>query len=162
MLKDRIIRLVMPFLVVVFSALYLQATTQPQASAEQTLWRIEHAYWNYVQDNDLPAYRNLWHKDFLGWPSVSAAPVHKEHITDWITTQTSKGLAFKTVEFKPAAIQVEGDVAVTYYWITYKWLGKDGNGEPHTIRVTHTWIRDATDWHIIGGMSMPEAANPSK
>src|SRR5437660_12671850 len=94
----------------------------------------------------------LWHRDFPGWPSVNAAPVHKDHITDWITAQTSRGLAFKIVEFKPAAIQVNDDVAVTCYWITYKCLDKNGNGAAHTLRITHTLLREGQDWHIIGGM----------
>ena len=156
-------RIVLPFLLVAFLMVSLRGTTQTQASEnEQTLWNLEHTYWNYVQDNDLPGYLGLWHKDFLGWPSVNAAPVHKDHITDWITAQTSKGLAFKIVEFKPAAIQVNDDVAVTCYWITYKWLDKDGNGAAHTLRITHTLLRDRKDWHIIGGMSMPEGANAQK
>jgi len=131
---------------------------QAQGSdAEQTLWNLEHQYWRYVEGNDLQNYLGLWHKDFLGWPSMSAAPVGKDHITDWITSQTSKGLAFKTLDFKPAAIQVTGDVAVTCYWITYKWSEKDGNGTTRTLRVTHTWLKDGKDWLIIGGMSMAEA-----
>lgn len=129
---------------------------------EQTLWNLEHAYWRYVQDNDLPAYLGQWHKDFLGWPSVNPAPVRKDHITDWITSQTSKGLVFKSVAFKPAAIQMTGDVVVACYWVTYKWLAKDGPGEAHTFRVTHTWIKNGKDWQIIGGMSMPEPAIPQK
>lgn len=36
---------------------------------------------------------SLWHKDFLDWPSVTGVPLHKDHITDWITSQTSPGLA---------------------------------------------------------------------
>ena len=129
---------------------------------EQTLWNLERAYWRFVQDNDLSAYSNLWHKDFLGWPSVSAVPVHKNHITDWITAQTSKGLVFKTGEFKPAAIQVTGDVATVYYWITLKWVDKDGNGPAHTLRITHAWLKTGDDWRIIGGMSMPEPETPRK
>src|SRR6266550_2485174 len=85
---------------------------------QQTLWNLEHAYWQYVEKNDLGGYSNLWHEDFLGWPSVSSAPVRKDHITDWITSQTSKGLAFKAGEFKPAGIQVTGDVAFACYWVT--------------------------------------------
>src|SRR5881398_3983199 len=127
---------------------------------EQTVWNLEHAYWHYVESNDLAAYSNLWHKDFLGWPSVSAAPVDKDHITDWITSQTSKGLAFKTGEFKPASIQVTEDVAVACYWITFKWLDKDGNGAANTIRITHVWLRTGNDWRIKGGMSMPEPDTP--
>jgi len=129
---------------------------------EQTLWNLERAYWRYVQDNDLSAYSNLWHKDFLGWPSVNAAPVHKDHITEWITSQTRKGLVFKTGEFKPAAIQVTGDVAMACYWITFKWLDKDGNGTVRTLRITHAWLKTGNDWQIIGGMSMPEPETPRK
>ena len=68
---------------------------QAQGSAdEQALWKLEQNYWRYVQENDLAAYATLWHERFLGWPSVSPVPVHKDHITDWITAQTSKGLKF--------------------------------------------------------------------
>lgn len=84
----------------------------PASENEQTVWNLEHSYWHYVQENNLPAYLSLWHEGFLGWPSVNDAPVHKDHITDWITSQTSKGLTFKLVEFKPAAIQVNGDTVV--------------------------------------------------
>ncbi len=123
---------------------------------EQTLWDLEHAYWRYVQDHDLSSYSNLWHERFLGWPSVSAAPVHKDHITDWITAQTSKGLVFKTDEVKPASIQVTGDVAMVCYWITFRWLDHEGKGAAQTVRITHAWLKTANDWRIIGGMSMPE------
>jgi ketosteroid isomerase-like protein len=146
-------------------AALLTVPSQSQTEAandEQALWNLEHSYWNFVQKNDLPAYLGLWHKNFVGWPSVSAAPVHKDHITDWITSQTSKGLALKAIEFKPAAVQVTGNVAVTYYWMTYKWTDQAGKGETRTIRVTHTLVRDGSRWHIIGGMSMLEGSNPPK
>jgi len=126
------------------------------STAEQALWDLEHDYWRYVQDNDLSSYSNLWHERFLGWPSVNAAPVHKDHITDWITAQTSKDLVFKTDELKPASIQVTGDVAVVCYWITFQWLDKAGKGAAQTIRITHAWQKTADGWRIIGGMSMPE------
>jgi ketosteroid isomerase-like protein len=129
---------------------------------EQALWKLERAYWRYVQDNNLTAYLRQWHKDFVGWPSVSAAPVHKDHITDWITSRTSKGLTFKPGEFKPAALQITDDVAVAYYWMSYKWEAKDGTGEAYTTRVTHTWIKNGEDWQIIGGMSALEPATSQK
>jgi ketosteroid isomerase-like protein len=141
------------------------ASAVPTPSQEpkdaQTIWNLERAYWRYVQENDLSAYSDLWHKDFLGWPSVSATPVHKDHITDWITSQTSKGLAFRTGELKPAAIEVTGDVAMVGYWVTFSWVDKDGKGEAHTIRITHAWLKTGDDWRIIGGMSMPVPDNPS-
>lgn len=135
-----------------------QSIPAQSSNIEQKIWNLEHDYWRYVRDNNLAAYLNLWNKDFLGWPSVSASPVGKGHITDWITSQTAKGLAFKSIEFKPAKIQVTGDVAVACYWITGQWLDKDGKGSAHTFRITHTWLKDGKDWRIIGGMSMPEPA----
>ena len=140
-------------------------SSEPTSSSEddeRALWDLERAYWRYVENNDLAAYSALWHNDFLGWPSISSVPVRKDHVIDWITTQTSKGLAFRTVEFKPAAIQVTGDVAFACYWITFRWMDKDGRGTPHTFRITHAWVRSGKDWHIIGGMSMPEPENPAK
>jgi ketosteroid isomerase-like protein len=138
------------------------ASPSPASGDERTLWDLERAYWRYVENNDLAAYSDLWHKDFLGWPAVSSVPVHKDHITDWITSQTSKGLVFKTVEFKPAEIQLSGDVAFACYWVTSKWVDKDGVGEPHIFRITHAWLRRGKDWRIIGGMSMPEPESSAK
>lgn len=127
-------------------------------STEQTIWNLEHDYWRYVQDNNLAGYRSLWHSSFLGWPAVSAAPLGKDHITDWITSQTAKDLTFKSGAFKPAKIQVTGEIAVACYWITSAWVDKGGKGDSHTLRITHTWLKDGNDWRIIGGMSMPEPA----
>jgi len=112
-----------------------EATSPSQASSdEQTLWGLERAYWRYVEHNDLAAYSDLWHKDFLGWPSVNASPVRKDHITDWITSQTAKGLAFKTVEFKPAAIQITGDVAFACYFPYHTCMASQRKGLAH-----HRW-----------------------
>jgi ketosteroid isomerase-like protein len=142
-------------------AISSQGTTMSQASStEEKIWRLEHAYWQYVQDNNLVAYRALWHQDFVGWPSVSAAPVTKDHITDWITSQTSKGMSFKAGDLKPAAIHVTGNITVAYYWISHKFVDKDGNGDAHAYRISHTWVKVGNDWQIIGGMSMLETAAP--
>jgi len=140
-----------------------EPTTPAQASSdEHTIWNLEHAYWQYVEKNDLAGYSNLWHEDFLGWPSISFVPVGKDQITDWITSQNSKGLTFKAGEFKPAAIKITGDFAFTCYWITLRWVDKRGEGAAHTLRITHAWVRSGKDWRIIGGMSMPEPESPAR
>jgi len=165
MLRFRKSLLLRVVLSLVMSALLLTlgGRTQAQTSeSEQAVWKLERTYWQYVQANDLTGYRNLWNKNFLGWPSMSETPVHKDHITDWITSQTAKGFSFAASEFRPAAIQATGDTVVACYWMTYEWKDKDGKGEAHTIRVIHTWVRDGKDWRIIGGMSMPIQAAPSK
>ena len=80
--------------ITLFLALTATALGQNSAKDEAQIWELEKAYWQYVKDNDLEKYRALWHENFLGWPFVNPAPVRKDHITDWITANTSKESAF--------------------------------------------------------------------
>lgn len=127
-----------------------------QTPAEKSVWKLERAYWSYVKALDLKSYRALWHQDFVGWPSVSDRPEHKDHITDWITDQSGKGLRLKSFKLEPAASQATADIVITHYWITIIWAGKGVEQPPSTLRITHTWIRVGNNWQIIGGMSSPE------
>jgi Domain of unknown function (DUF4440) len=138
------------------SLLSSDGPAQAATSDEQTVWNLEHSYWHFVETNDLASYRNLWHDNFLGWPSVSPAPVRKEHITDWISSQTSQGLTFRLVDFKSAAIQRTGGIIVVHYWVRCLWIGKTVDSTPYTLRVTHTWLKTSTSWQILSGMSMPQ------
>lgn len=123
------------------------------------LWSLEQAYWQYVQANDLDAYRSLWHPNFLGWPYVSPEPARKAQITDWMTAHTSKGETFKLNELERLVTQVTGDTATTTYRVRATWVDKNGKGQPVTIRVIHTWLREpGGKWQIISGMSAPTNA----
>src|SRR5438034_2643635 len=83
-----------------FVALAATALAQNSGKDETQVWQLEKAYWEYVKTNDLEKYRALWHENFLGWPFVSAAPVRKDHITDWITSNTSKGVKLQSYSIR--------------------------------------------------------------
>ena len=141
-----------PFLLVLATAGF----AQDSAKQEAQVWNLEKAYWEYVKTNDLEKYRALWHEDFLGWPFVSSAPVRKDHITDWIMSNTSKGVKLQSYSIEQLAIHVTGDVAIDHYRIKATWANNEG-AEVRTdaFRITHTWIRTHDNWQIIGGMSAP-------
>src|SRR6478736_3328025 len=80
------------FLIVLISAAFAEDVAKDEAK----IWGLEKAYWECVKANDLEKYRTLWHEDFVGWPFVSPAPVRKDHITDWITSNTSKGIKLQS------------------------------------------------------------------
>jgi len=126
-------------------------------SAAQEIWRLEHLYWDYVQAFDVEHYKTLWHPDFVGWPSGSAAPVGKENIADWIVFYQKNNSKLKFAHLEPAAIQTFGKVAVVHYWLTRLWIDKEGNGAPSTVKITHTWMQVGDSWQIIGGMAAPAA-----
>src|SRR5205809_5783834 len=129
---------------------------QSAANDEAQIWSLKKAYWEYVKTNDLEKYRALWHENFLGWPFVSSAPVRKDHITDWITSNTSKGIKLQSYSIEQLAIQVTGDLAVDYYRVKATWADSAGaEVRSDQIRITHTWIRTQGTWQIVGGMSSP-------
>src|SRR2546429_1218260 len=136
------------FVVVLAAAGFAQGA----ANDEAQIWSLEKAYWEYVKGNNLEKYRVLWDEDFLGWPFVSPAPVRKDHITDWITSNTSKGIKLQSYSIEQLAIQVTGDIAMDYYRINATWADSTG-AEVRTdrLRITHTWTRTHGTWQIIGG-----------
>jgi ketosteroid isomerase-like protein len=138
------------------AAVFAEGSDKEQAQ----IWNLEKAYWEYVKTNDLEKYRALWHENFIGWPFVSPAPVRKDHITDWITANTSKGITLQAYSIEQLAIQVTGDVAMDYYRIKATWANSAGaEVKTDRIRITHTWIPTHGTWQIIGGMSSPVDAN---
>jgi len=140
------------FVVVLAAAGFAQGA----ANDEAQIWSLEKAYWEYVKGNDLEKYRALWDEDFLGWPFVSSAPVRKDHITDWITANTSKGVKLQSFSIEQLAIQVTGDIAINHYRIKANWATSEGvEVRKDTLRITHTWIRTHGTWQILGGMSAP-------
>src|SRR6266516_7918584 len=129
---------------------------QNSTANEKQIWNLENAYWEYVKANDLEKYRALWHDDFVGWPLISSAPVRKDHITDWMTANTSKGIKLQSYSIEQLAIQVTGDIAVNHYRIKPNWATSEGvELRKDTLRITHTWIRTHGNWQILGGMSAP-------
>ncbi len=127
---------------------------------EAHIWNLEKAYWEYVKANDLEKYRALWHEDFVGWPLVSSAPVRKDHITDWITANTSKGVKLQSFSIAQLAIRVTGDIAIDHYRIKANWAaGEAAEARTDALRITHTWIHTHGTWQIIGGMSAPVNAD---
>src|SRR6266487_3630649 len=127
-----------PLLLVVVMAEFGQSATNYEAQ----IWSLEKAYWEYVKANDLEKYRALWHEDFVGWPLVSASPVRKDHITDWMTANTSKGVRLQSASIEELAIRVTGDIAINHYRIKCVWAGaRPSDSETQVLRITHTWIR---------------------
>ena len=145
------------FCVMTMTVLLSSASFPVDRSAdEQRVWSLEEAYWRFVRDSDLEHYRGLWHAQFLGWPSVSSEPVRKDHITDWITVHTARGESLKSYNLERLSVQVVDDIATTAYRVKTVWADKNGGEQFGTIRIIHTWLRNARgNWEIVSGMSAP-------
>ena len=141
-----------PFLLVMLAA----AIGKEAGNDEAQVWSLEKSYWEYVKASDLESYRALWHENFLGWPYVSVLPVRKDHITDWITVNTSKGVKLQSYSIEQLAIQVTGNIAANHYRIKMTWSGpKSTDTKTETFRIHHSWLRRGDTWQILAGMSAP-------
>jgi len=88
---------------------YLPSTFPPQAydflpasalvaaagtGDKEKVWSLEQAWWRFLQGNDLEHFHIFARsgiRNFLVGRLLAPEPLHKDHITDWITNHTSRG-----------------------------------------------------------------------
>lgn len=125
---------------------------QEWSETEQEIWKNEKAYLEFRQKGDLEAMAEMWHENFVGWPSWAEQPVNKEFAVAAIKERLSHA-KLVSFELKPAAIEVFGNVAINHYFVSGVWQDSEGNEVRTTTRITHTWMKQDGKWKIIGGMS---------
>lgn len=129
------------------------------------IWSLEEAYWRHVLDGDVEGYLSLWHEDFIGWPCTadSRHPVRKDAAGAWIRSIREQGLRL-SVSLRREGAQSYGTVIVVHYSTPVVTEYPDGRvtGRDSLYKFTHTWLKAAPAWQIIGGMcaSLDPAPRP--
>ncbi len=115
------------------------------------VWAREESYWRAVQDNRDGDYRALFNSGFRGWPCGD------------LSTRTKSELSMTAIQATsgPVAVERQGQswrpgVVVVYYRTRTTTKGADGTPAVVTRNFTHTWIKDRSDWTIVGGMCRVE------
>jgi hypothetical protein len=124
-----------------------QLTLVPE---QAEVWNEEQNFFRYLQAKDLQKYMSLWDERFVGWPDYHAYPVHKHDIAADVAEEfrSSQSTLPPGTLPTPEAINVFGNVAVTYYvW------PDPAKSSPFVYRITHTWLKGPNGWRIIGGLS---------
>jgi ketosteroid isomerase-like protein len=130
------------------------ALAGPPSANEGQVWALEDSYWSYVKANDMERYRMLWRSDFLGWPLHDPEPVHRDHITDWITAHTSVGETLRSYEVERLAAQASANYVTVAYRVRLTWVTRQGVEKPAGLRVLHTWLKGPdAGWQILSGMA---------
>lgn len=144
--------LLLSILAVVTRASAQQPTDADQSAEEQTIWQLESAYFAHFAKGDIAALENLWHPDFVGWPSQSADPTFKADARQTVMEILS-GPRIVSVQIRARAITVSSNVAVTHFFVDFDQETAEGGISKSSFRVTHTWLREGDSWKVIGGMS---------
>tara|TARA_R110002051_G_scaffold324141_1_gene420221 strand:+ start:5765 stop:6280 length:516 start_codon:yes stop_codon:yes gene_type:complete len=121
---------------------------------ENEVWRMEELYWKYVMKNDTNAYKKLWHKDFIGYPSFGQGVSDKSKIASWIPGLYEDKSRIYSVKLYRKAVNSIADVVIVFYDYDRFWKDEQNNIlEEKTFQITHTWKKMGDTWVILGGMS---------
>lgn len=143
----------------------ISACTQEPSTgsvAEQEIWNLEDAYWQYAAAGDVDSYLALWHEDFVGWFCGADNPFRKVDIGKWVQAIRDEGqVLFYELDNKTS--QVFDNLVVVYYTTPVEIVSPEGGhlwaGE--VFKVTHTWMKVDDQWQIIGGMCGQLSAPPA-
>lgn len=129
-----------------------------QVATKETLkneaWYMEELYWEYVEKNDTVNYKNLWHNDFIGYPSFGDGTSDKSKIAVWIPElhkDTSQAFSYKLYK---KAVNAIDDVVIVFYDADEIWTNRQNEiVKKETFKFTHTWKKYGDNWLILGGMA---------
>ena len=120
---------------------------------EDEIWALEEAWYTHHREGAPEKAYALVHDDFLGWPAIESSVVDKAGLITVITEEDS-GVDFCDFEFQePRGVRVIGDTAINHYGIRF--IGRNLNGSEieESIHVTHTWIKQDSQWKLLSGMA---------
>ena len=140
-------KLIILILVVAF---FLGATHQLKAfdnvtqhKIEEQIWALEEVYIANHRDGNIDGIIPIWHDKFLGWPDNLPHPANKKGVIKYTKQRiTFPGSWDFKIERK--GIQIYGNIVVNHYLLHIS---------GRTTRVIHTWVKENTQWKILGGMS---------
>jgi Calcium/calmodulin dependent protein kinase II association domain len=119
---------------------------------KEEIWVLEESYFRNLYAADYGGVLSLVHSQFLGWPGSVAQPIDKagssRFMKQLITKPTS--CAF-TIE--RGGIRILRDVALTQYTVSVNCSGAAAGAKTQVSRITHTWVKEAGRWKLLGGMS---------
>jgi len=147
----------MPQKLFVLSALLVLGASGALAQmteSEEAVWRLEEAYYRYVETNDPEGFRALFHEDIIGWPALDPVPIRKNRVGQWIAAVHENPAEVWRYELDRQAIEAFGDVVVVHYFLRDYFVSAESDEEIRSeqFRISHTWKREGDSWQIISGM----------
>jgi ketosteroid isomerase-like protein len=149
----RLLVILLPVLVVTALPHTSSALDEPDSKdVESHIWALEGAYVTAYQNADHESILALMHERFLGWPDSEDRPTGYHQVPGFLKEKYGIPGAW---DFKidRAGFRIHGDVAITHYLLIASANDAESGDQAQVTRITHTWIREGSDWKILGGMS---------
>ena len=120
-------------------------------------WHLEEKRIECIKSRDVENFREMYHKDFIGWPSRVTSPVGHSELGYKILKAIEEGRELPQVRLRREAVKIFDDIAIVHYASSRSLISEseDGTDSSKWMKVTHTWMRMGDTWKIIGGMAAP-------
>ncbi|MCJ7691623.1 MAG: nuclear transport factor 2 family protein [Clostridiaceae bacterium] len=121
-------------------------------NVEEEIWSLEEDYISYFKEANHQAILSLGHDQMLVWPESETQPMGKERGKKYLEENYPEPIQV-IFQIKREGIRVIGNVVITHYLLISAWVDEDGIEQKSESRITHTWIKEVSEWKIFGGMS---------
>jgi hypothetical protein len=120
---------------------------------EEEIWALEEAWYAHHSAGTPEKAFALLHDRFLGWPAVESPVVDKDGLIAFLREDDAE-IDFCKFEFEdPSGVQLVGDTAINHYRIRFMGRNLDGSEIDEVLNVTHTWIKEGSQWKLLSGMA---------
>lgn len=119
---------------------------------EEEIWSLEEDYISYFGDANHRAILSLYHSQFLGWPNSELHPADKNRAKKYLEEKYFEPNQVVS-QINREGIRILENIAITHYLLTLSWIDDEGIEQTRESRLTHTWIKEDSQWKIFGGMS---------
>ena len=119
---------------------------------EEEIWSLEEDYISYFSKANHAAILSLYHSQFLGWPDSELHPAGKKKAAEFLEEKYPEPTQ-SVFKIKREGIRIVEGVVITHYLLNLSWIDDEGVEQTRESRLTHTWIKEDSNWRILGGMS---------
>ncbi len=130
----------------------LALETQSLHDIENQIWALEEAYISAYKSAEHANILALLHDQFLGWPDPEERPTTKKKVAGFLQDKYPTP-AYWNFVIHQAGIQIHGNVVITQYVLVLTGKDEEDTIKKKATRITHTWVKEGSEWKILGGMS---------
>jgi hypothetical protein len=119
---------------------------------EAEIWALENAYFSNLYKADYDSVLSLVHSRFLGWPDGLDQPLDYNESARYMKRLVT-GPTSCTITIEREGIRVHEDIALTQYILHATCRTTNETAQVKSSEITHTWVKEASGWKLLGGMS---------
>ena len=119
---------------------------------EEEIWSLEEDYISNFSEANHKAILSFYHSQFLGWPDSELHPAGKKRAAKYLEENYPEPIQVN-FQISREDIRILEDIAITHYLVISSWVDEDGIEQKSESRITHTWLKEDSQWKILGGMS---------